>query len=67
MDQAAAEKIAEFLTGGYITHDTPLTLEVAKSLGCNVKEGVPNKVFDLFVTCDFGVCERPSMGYGSKS
>lgn len=67
MDQATAEKIAEFLTGGYITHDTPLTLEVAKSLGCNVKEGVPNKVFDLFVTCDFGVCQRPSMAYGSKS
>ncbi len=66
MDETKAEGIAEFLTGGYITHDTPLTLEVAKSLGCQVKEGVPGKVFDLFLTCDFGVCERPSLAYGPK-
>ena len=66
MDEVKAETIAEFLTGGYITHDTPLTFEVAKYLGCLVKEGVPSKVFDLFLTCDFGVCERPSLTYGPR-
>lgn len=67
MDEVSAEKIAEFLTGGYMTHDTPLTFDVAKSLGCYVKEGIPGKVFDLFLTCDFGVCERPSLAYGLKT
>lgn len=66
VDEVKAETIAEFLTGGYITHDTPLTFEIAQSLGCQVKEGVPSKVFDLFVTCDFGFCERPSLTYGPR-
>ncbi len=63
MDKQKADRVAEFLTGGYITHDTPLTLETAESMGLPVKEGVPEKVFDLFLTCDFGVCERPSLTY----
>ncbi len=66
MAEDRAEKVAEFLTGGYITHDTPLGLDVAKSLGISVGEGVPDKVFDLFITCDFGVCERPSLSYGPR-
>ncbi len=63
MDKQKADKVADFLTGGYITHDTPLTLETAESMGLPVREGVPEKVFDLFLTCDFGVCERPSLTY----
>ncbi len=61
-----AEKVAEFLTGGYITHDTPLGLDVARNLGLDAREGVPEKVFDLFITCEFGVCERPSLSYGPR-
>ncbi len=64
MDDEKAEKVAEFLTGGYITHDTPLTLDVAKTMGPPVREGVPDKIYDLFLTCEFGVCERPSLTYG---
>ncbi len=63
MEEEKAEKVAEFLTGGYITHDTPLTIEVAKPMNLPVREGVPQKVFDLFLTCEFGVCERPSLTY----
>ncbi len=63
MDEEKSEKVAEFLTGGYITHDTPLTIDLAKSMNLPVKEGVPQKVFDLFLTCEFGVCERPSLSY----
>ncbi len=63
MDEAKSEKVAEFLTGGYITHDTPLMLETARSLGLSVIEGVPEKIYDLFMTCQFGACERPSLAY----
>ncbi len=66
MEEEKAEKVAEFLTGGYITHDTPLTIEVAKPMNLPVREGVPQKVFDLFLTCEFGVCERPSLTYVTR-
>jgi len=65
MDEKKAEEVSEFLTGGYMTHDTPLTLDVGKSMNLPVKEGVPQKVFDLFLTCEFGVCDRPSLSYAS--
>lgn len=52
---------AEFLTGGYISHDTPITLDVVATLGLNVREGIPPHVYDLFSTCAFGVCKRPCL------
>ncbi|MDD5472656.1 MAG: ATP-dependent Clp protease proteolytic subunit [Candidatus Methanoperedens sp.] len=59
MNKGKAEKLAEFLTGGYMTHDTPIIFDVAKSFGLNVKQGVPGKVYDLFRTFEFGACSRP--------
>ena len=56
LDQA--EKNADFLTGGYITHDTPLNIGTAKSLGLKIHEGVPEKVFELFTTLGYGVSRR---------
>ncbi len=58
-EQAAA--LADFLTGGYFAHDTPITLEAVAGFGLNVKEGVPPLVYDLFSTCEFGVCKRPCL------
>jgi ClpP class serine protease len=58
MSEEQAEKNSEFLTGGYITHDTPLNIGTAKSLGLNIKEGIPKKVFDLFTTLGFGVTKK---------
>ncbi len=58
MPEEQAEKNAEFLTGGYITHDTPINIDTVKSLGLSVKEGVPEKVFDLFTTLGFGVTRK---------
>jgi ClpP class serine protease len=58
MSEDQAEKNAEFLTGGYITHDTPLNIGTAKSLGLKVHEGVPEKVFELFTTLGFGVSKK---------
>lgn len=53
--------VAEFLTGGYITHDTPITFEVAKTLGLPVAQGLPREVYDFFDTCEFGNCRRPAL------
>lgn len=61
MPEAHADEVAEFLTGGYLTHDTPITMVVARQLGLNAVEGVPAKVYDLFSTCEFGVCKRPCL------
>jgi len=59
------ERLAEFLSGGYITHDTPITLETAQSWGLPVREGLPPEVFELFATCEFGLCKRPCLAsYG---
>ncbi|MBI2183861.1 MAG: ATP-dependent Clp protease proteolytic subunit [Thaumarchaeota archaeon] len=60
------EKLAELFTGGYVTHDTPITAALAKEMGLSVKVGVPDKVYDLFLTCEHGVCERPSLSYGKS-
>jgi ClpP class serine protease len=58
-EQAAG--IAEFLTGGYLAHDTPITMEVIREMGLNVVEGILARVYDLFETCAFGVCKRPCL------
>jgi len=51
--------VAEFLTGGYLSHDTPIVPRVLKELGLNVKEGIPEEVYELFRTFEFGTCARP--------
>ena len=59
LDNKEREAIAIFLTGGYISHDTPIVLDVAKELGLPAKEGIPAEVYDLFRTFEFGECARP--------
>ncbi len=59
LEEKQVERLAEFITGGYITHDTPISLESARELGLNVIEGVPSQVYELFETCHFGDTERP--------
>jgi ClpP class serine protease len=53
------EALSVFLTGGYISHDTPIVMDVLRSYGLPVREGVPESVYDLFRTFVFGACERP--------
>ncbi len=53
MDMQQAESVADFLARGYMSHATPITLDVARSLGLNVVEGVPDKVYDMFRTFAF--------------
>lgn len=56
-----AAQLADYLTGGYLAHDTPITLDAIAGFGLNVNEGVPALVYDLFSTCEFGVCKRPCL------
>jgi ClpP class serine protease len=53
MDQEQAERVADFLARGYMSHATPITLDVARALGLNVVEGIPDKVYELFKTFAF--------------
>jgi ClpP class serine protease len=53
MDKEQAERVADFLARGTMSHATPLTLDVARALGLNVVEGIPDKVYELFRTFAF--------------
>lgn len=59
LPEAEKEKVAEFLVGGYVTHDQPLSLETMQGFGLPVVKGLPALVFELFETCEFGDCQRP--------
>jgi ClpP class serine protease len=61
LPQQLAAQTAEFLTGGYITHDTPIMLDTVRTLGLPVNAAVPGQVYELFETCAFGVCKRPCL------
>ena len=65
LPQQAAAQTAEFLTGGYLAHDTPIMLDAAHNLGLPVSADVPRQVYELFETCAFGMCKRPCLAtYG---
>jgi ClpP class serine protease len=53
MDKEQAEHVADFLARGYMSHATPITLDVARALGLNAVEGIPDKVYELFKTFAF--------------
>lgn len=54
MSEEQATQVANFLAGGYMASSTPITLDVARAIGLNVVEGLPDKVMQLFETIDFG-------------
>lgn len=61
LPEKARGNLADFLTGGYMNHASPITIPFVRELGLPVKEGLPDLVYDLFATCRFGVCRRPSL------
>jgi ClpP class serine protease len=61
LPQQVAAQTAEFLTGGYLAHDTPLMLDAARRLGLPMNTDVPGRVYELFETCAFGLCKRPCL------
>lgn len=63
MTEKQRETIAEFLVGGYVAHDHPLTFVTLQGLKLPIRKGVPELVFELFTTCEFGVCKRPCVAH----
>lgn len=63
MTQDQVDQVANFLVGGYMASSTPITLDVARAIGLNVVEGVPEKVHQLFETIEFGGGKRPGKSY----
>jgi len=53
MSKENAKRVAEFFAHGYMSHSTPITLDVVKAVGLEVEEGVPEKVYELFKTFGF--------------
>jgi len=53
MDKEQADRVADFLARGYMSHATPITLDVARGIGLNVVEGIPDQVYELFKTFAF--------------
>jgi ClpP class serine protease len=63
MAEDQAGQVANFLVGGFMATTTPITLDVARAIGLNVTEGVPEKVHQLFETIEFGGGLRPGKAY----
>lgn len=63
MDRQKAEDLAEVLSGGYWTHDYPISLEEAQGLGLPVKEGLPREVYELMALYPQAGGRRPSVQY----
>jgi len=63
MNEDQATQVANFLVGGFMASTTPITLDVARAIGLNVVEGVPEKVHQLFETIEFTGGMRPGKQY----
>ncbi|AFY77136.1 ClpP class periplasmic serine protease [Pleurocapsa sp. PCC 7327] len=57
------EKIVDALTSGHITHDCPITVEEASSLGLPVTVSLPKSIYDLMELYPQPPERRPSVQY----
>jgi ClpP class serine protease len=58
-----AERIAEALALGQLTHDYPITLEEARSLGLKIRSDVPAEIYQLMSLYPQASTRRPSVEY----
>ena len=63
MDEKRSLQIATVLTEGRWTHDFPITVQAARSLGLNVSTNMPRTVYDLMDLYPQGGGIRPSVWY----
>ena len=63
MTDAKAEALVEELSGGFYTHDDPITVEEARALGLPVEVGLPKEVYDLMDLFPQAGRRRPSVQY----
>lgn len=58
-----ADKLAEELASGRWTHDYPITVEEARSLGLNVSTDMPEEIYDLMNLFPQAEQRRPTVEY----
>ena len=58
-----AEEIAEKLVSGYYTHDYPITVDELRKMGLNVKDELPEEVYELMELYPQEPPMRPSVEY----
>jgi ClpP class serine protease len=63
MERERADVLAEALAGGQWTHDYPISLEEARTLGLPVTVGVPDEVYALMELYPQTAQRRPSVQY----
>ncbi len=65
-DRVGREKaleIADRLTSGYYTHDYPITVEEARSMGLPVSTEVPPEIYELMELYPQAIQQRPGVEY----
>lgn len=63
MEPDKAKEVAKKLTEGIYTHDYPITVEEARSLGLNVSTEVPVEVYTLMELYPQAIQQRPGIEY----
>jgi len=63
MDEKRSLQVGTVLTEGRWTHDFPITVQAARSLGLNVSTSMPRTVYDLMDLYPQGGGIRPSVWY----
>ena len=58
-----AEEVAEKLVSGYYTHDYPITVDELRKLGLNVKDELPEEIYELMELYPQEPPMRPSVEY----
>ncbi|RLE81282.1 MAG: hypothetical protein DRJ52_04505 [Thermoprotei archaeon] len=63
LGEEKALKLAKRLTGGYWTHDYPITVNKARELGLNIKTEIPPEVYELMRLYPQAMPVRPGVEY----
>jgi ClpP class serine protease len=63
MSEKDAQKIAALITTGQFTHDFPITVERAKSVGLCISTDMPKSIYDLMELYPQKGTGRPSVNY----
>ena len=63
MPKDKAEKLAALISTGQFTHDFPITIEMAKSVGLPIKTDMPESIYKLMDFYPQGSARRPSVNY----
>ncbi|GAB4534800.1 MAG: ATP-dependent Clp protease proteolytic subunit [Anaerolineae bacterium] len=63
IDQAKAGELADMLATGTWTHDYPITVEEARSMGLPISTEMPDQVYKLMTLYQHARQQRPSVSY----